>query len=200
MAPKAIHDVVQPRTYQNCADVPGRDDGAADQGRRRDGRRMGRLHGEDVCRGPFVLYLHQRQRRFAFVVLPSQKRDTGQRIQLYAGCGRRVDGLEKRADNQPEPLHPVCGEERDALPDVPGRSGRPGAQGPDGLQRKSQGAAIKRDAPALRCGLHKPCAAVSDRGGERVGRGGRIPGAAHRRQRRLCGVRAGSAGAGGALQ
>ena len=48
------------------------------------------------------------------VVLPPAERDSGQRIQLHAGRRRRLDRFEKRADDQPEPLHPVRREERHA--------------------------------------------------------------------------------------
>ena len=43
---------------------------------------------------------------------PSPQRDTRQRFQLYPWRGRRVYGVEKRADNQPQPLHPVCREQQ----------------------------------------------------------------------------------------
>ena len=77
---ETVYDVVQPRTHENRADLPRRDDGAADPRRRRDGPRVGRLHGRNVRRGALVLHLHQRQRRLAVVVLPPAERDPGQRV------------------------------------------------------------------------------------------------------------------------
>ena len=41
------------------------------------------------------------------IVLPPAQRDSGQRVQLHARRGRRLDRLEERADDQPQPLHPV---------------------------------------------------------------------------------------------
>ena len=82
---ETLHEVVQRRTAQNRAHLPRRDDGVADPRRRRDGRRVGRLHGPDVRRRTFVLHLHERQRRLAVVVLPPAQRDPRQRIQLHAG-------------------------------------------------------------------------------------------------------------------
>lgn len=111
------------------------------------------------------------------------------------GAGGRLDRLEERADHQPEPLRAVRRAQRHALPDLSGGGGRPGAQGPDGLQREPQAAAGQGDAPALRCGLHQPLAAVSDRRRQRAGRGGRVSGHPHHRQRRLRRLRAAGAGA-----
>ena len=94
-------------------------------------KEWGDITAADVLRGALVLHLHQRQRRLAVVVLPPAQRDTGQRVQLHARRRRRIDRFEERADDQPQPLHPVCREERHALPDLPRRDRRPGAQGAD---------------------------------------------------------------------
>ena len=128
---EAFHEVVQPRAHQDRADFPGRDDGAADQRRRRDGPGVGRHHGADVRRGALVLHLYQRQRRLAVELLPSAERDSGQRVQLHARRGRRLDRLEERADDQPQPLHPVRREERHALSHLSGRDHGSGTQGTD---------------------------------------------------------------------
>ena len=185
VAAEAFHEVVQPRAHQDRADFPGRDDGAADQRRRRDGPGVGRHHGADVRRGALVLHLYQRQRRLAVELLPSAERDSGQRVQLHARRGRRLDRLEERADDQPQPLHPVRREERHALSHLSGRDHGSGTQSTDGLQRKPQGTEVQRHAAALRCGLHQPFAPIPDHRRKRTGRSRRISGNPHRRQRRL---------------
>ena len=83
-----------------------------------------------------------------------------QRVQLHARRRRRIDRFEERADDQPQPLHPVCREERHALPDLPRRDRRPGAQSADGLQREPQGFAGQGDAAPVRRRLYQPRAPV----------------------------------------
>ena len=200
VAAEAFHEVVQPRAHQDRADFPGRDDGAADQRRRRDGPGVGRHHGADVRRGALVLHLYQRQRRLAVELLPPAERDSGQRVQLHARRGRRLDRLEERADDQPQPLHPVRREERHALSHLSGRDHGSGTQSADGLQRKPQGTEVQRHAAALRCGLHQPFAPIPDHRRKRTGRSRRISGNPHRRQRRLRRFRAERTGADRALQ
>ena len=197
---ETLHEVVQRRTAQNRAHLPRRDDGAADPRRRRDGRRVGRLHGPDVRRRTFVLHLHERQRRLAVVVLPPAQRDPGQRIQLHAGSGRRLDRFEERADDQPQPLYPVRRAAGHSLPVVPRRGGRPYAQGAAGLQREPQRAATQGNASALRRGLHQPVAPVPHHRHQRPGRSGRIQGDRHRRQPRLRALHRGDSGVDRALQ
>ena len=88
MAAETLHEVVQQRAYKDGANFPRRDNGAARKGRRRDRQGVGRLHGGDVLGGSLVLHIHERQCRLAQLLLPSAQRDSGQRLQLYARCGR----------------------------------------------------------------------------------------------------------------
>ena len=133
-------------------------------------------------------------------MLPPAQRDTGHRVQLHARRRRRIDRFEERADDQPQPLHPVCREERHALPDLPRRDRRPGAQGADGLQREPQGFAGQGDAAPVRRVLYQPRAPVPHDRRQRAGRGGRVPGHPDQRQRRLRRFRTGRTGADRALQ
>ena len=108
-------------------------DGVAVERRRRTGQRIRKHHRQNVCGRTFVLHLHERQRRLAEQLLPPAKRDSGQRFQLYARRRWRFDRIEKRADDQPQPLYPTCGQRRPAAPLVPRRGGGPGTQGTNGL-------------------------------------------------------------------
>lgn len=81
--------------------------------------RMGRFRRTDVCRRTQLLHLHERQCRLAELMLPSAKRDSRQRILLHPGRRRSVNGVEERADHQPEPLHTVCRQPPTRLQGIP---------------------------------------------------------------------------------
>ena len=73
---KALHEVVQRANgLATVLTFPVETMALLTRKRRRDGQGVGRFHGRDVCRGTFVLHLHERQCRLAVGVLPPAQRD-----------------------------------------------------------------------------------------------------------------------------
>ena len=75
-------------------------------------KEWGDFTAEMYSEGHSLLHLYERQCRLTEFLLPSAQRDSGQRIQLYSRCGRRIDRFEECAHHQPEPLHTVRREQQ----------------------------------------------------------------------------------------
>ena len=182
LAAATLHELVQRGAHQDGAHLPRGNHGAAHQRRRRHRYGICRPDGRNVCQGPFLLHVHERQRRLAGLVLPTAQRDTGQRFQLYARCRRRIDRFEVGAHHQPEPLRAAGHARGTPLRGIPGQHRGPRAQSAAGLQRQSAEYARQGHVAALRRGLHQHTPPVPHRRRERYGRSRREPRHDHQRQ------------------